>query len=450
MAEDEAPLLASPPDSPTRLSHEFVHHPPPKSGTRRCLPRRRRTILLSTVILVIFVTLFFAFVSGPSAADLRWIATSPSALDRFACRWGSICGILNWWRYEEPAAFGRPEDLEGPVPDFSQAWVDSAIGPHPEDSWSVAERAAREIPPYVLDYAPYVFLHDEERYWPSDSAEHLAHSTVALGEEQNAVAFNLSLAGLDELNALNGSAAGHEAYLVAEEDPETRPEWMLSRVNRPDDAGRSRAPAVLICVPKPDDTLDAFWFFFYSFNEGNTVFGTRYGNHIGDWEHTMVRFRQGKPQALYLSRHSWGSTYHYDTMEKDGQRPIVYSANGSHAHYPAAGDQPYVLPLGILKDVTSQGARWDPALHFYAYTYAPIDKGSGIFRTATRNPRAATGWLAFTGHWGDARYPLGDSRQYRFFGETHFGSGPTGPRDKRLERKGLCDTAKCKGDGPRG
>jgi Vacuolar protein sorting-associated protein 62 len=457
MEEDQAPLLASPPPSPTRLSHDWARIQLPRARQKRVLSRRRICLYISLAVFCIITLgfLYHGLAINPSpgkAEDLRWIATSESALDRFACQWLSICGALNWWYYSEPSSFGKPEDLAGPAPDFSDAWIDHELGSNPEGSWSSREREKRLIPEYVLEYAPYVFLHEEERYWPSDAAEHLFHSTVRLGGDRE-VPWNLSLTTLGGLNDLSNGQDGHNVYLTSNEDPETRPEWMLTRRNRPGynntaDSDYSHAPVVLICEQKPEDILDAYYFFFYSFNEGNTVFGTRYGNHVGDWEHTIVRFQHGEPQALYLSRHSWGSAYTYSAIEKIGKRPVVFAGNGSHAHYPTAGDQPYVLPFGILKDDTGRGVQWDPIRNFYAYTYeasaARGGRGNGTFRAATLNPRAPTSWLHFSGHWGDQRYPLDDSRQYRFFGETHFSSGPTGPRDKRLEREGVCDTGKCR------
>lgn len=456
--EDQAPLLASPPASPTRLSHEWSRIQLPRSRPRKAFSCRRVCLFISLAVfcVAIFGFLYHGFAINPTpakAADLHWIATSDSALDRVACQWLSICGALNWWHYDEPSSFGRPEDLNEAASNFSGAWIDFEVGSHPEESWTSEERAKREIPSYVIEYAPYVFLHEEERYWPSDAAEHLFHSSLRLGADQHELPWNLSLATIGRLNDVSGGSSGHDVFLTSNDDPESRPEWILSRRNRPGynttaETDYSRAPTVLICVPKRDDILDAFFFFFYSFNEGNTVFGTRYGNHVGDWEHTMVRFQHGKPQALYLSRHSWGSAFTYDAMEKIGKRPVVFAGNGSHAHYPTAGDQPYVLPFGMLKDVTGRGARWDPIRNFYGYTYELSTTrgahGEGTFRAATLNPRAPTSWLQFNGRWGDQRYPLNDTRQYRFFGETHFASGPTGPKDKRLEREEVCDSDKCR------
>lgn len=84
--------------------------------------------------------------------------------------------------------------------------------------------------------------------------------------------------------------------------------------------GRSDAPAVLIVVRKGDGVVDAFWFFFYSYNLGNAVFNVRFGNHVGDWEHTVVRFQNGVPKAVFFSEHSFGEAYTWDAIEKSGKR----------------------------------------------------------------------------------------------------------------------------------
>lgn len=84
--------------------------------------------------------------------------------------------------------------------------------------------------------------------------------------------------------------------------------------------GRSDAPAVLVVVDKGHGIIDAFWFYFYSFNLGNVVFNVRFGNHVGDWEHSLVRFQHGKPKAVFFSEHNFGEAYSYDAVEKIGKR----------------------------------------------------------------------------------------------------------------------------------
>lgn len=84
--------------------------------------------------------------------------------------------------------------------------------------------------------------------------------------------------------------------------------------------GWSRAPATLVVVQKSHGVVDAFWFFFYSYNLGNQVLNVRFGNHVGDWEHTLVRFQHGEPKAVYFSQHESGEAYSYAAVEKIGKR----------------------------------------------------------------------------------------------------------------------------------
>ncbi|RDA85831.1 hypothetical protein CP532_5755 [Ophiocordyceps camponoti-leonardi (nom. inval.)] len=224
----------------------------------------------------------------------------------------------------------------------------------------------------------------------------------------------------------------------------------LRRGHKPDVKGRSSAPAVLIVVDKGSGIVDAFWFFFYSYNLGQTVLGLRFGNHVGDWEHCMVRFQHGVPRGLYLSEHEGGQAYAWSAVEKsaaDGSRPVVYSALGSHAMYALPGDHAYVLPFGLLKDVTDRGPLWDPSLNKLAYHYdysLPDEEYRRSLVPASSNPYAPTAWFHFAGRWGDAVYPLADRRQWRLFGQYHYVTGPSGPKFKHLDRSRLCSAERRK------
>ena len=237
----------------------------------------------------------------------------------------------------------------------------------------------------------------------------------------------------------------------------------MSRKHQPTPAGRSSAPAILIVVEKDDGIVDAFWFFFYSYNLGPKVLNIRFGNHVGDWEHTGIRFKHGKPHAVFLSEHNFGDAYAWEALEKylpnlDGsgtmigtwsnetasnlaKRPVLYSAEGSHAMYATPGLQPYILPWGLLHDTTDRGPLWDPALNLKSYTFDPSSK---ILRASVHNPQAPTGWFHFAGHWGDKYYPLSDPRQYRLAGQYHYVNGPIGPKFKNLGRKKICVGGKCR------
>ncbi|CAD6499840.1 BgTH12-03946 [Blumeria graminis f. sp. triticale] len=230
--------------------------------------------------------------------------------------------------------------------------------------------------------------------------------------------------------------------------------------------GYSSAPSILVVVDKGLGIVDAFWFYFYSYNFGTTVFNIRFGNHIGDWEHSLIRFQDGVPKAVFFSAHSGGLAYAWKAVEKAKgreKRPILYSAVGSHAMYPTAGRHPYILPFGLLADLTDRGPLWDPALNYMAYHYntsithnvdarssrdsTPTFNSTSLhpklnasFQPASCNPSAPLGWWWYSGRWGDKFYRLRDWRQWRFFGQYHYVNGPFGPRFKNLGRAKVCQS----------
>ena len=201
------------------------------------------------------------------------------------------------------------------------------------------------IPQYVLDYAPLVHLYSEEKFWPCDMAEHLLHVTPELDYTPiQARSLNMNLTNLDSLNQYDH---GRHVYLTSDDNVEERPDWLGGQKNIPDDfveesevdlykrsrlrlwtkkvsrqthGGRSDAPAVLVMVEKGRGIIDAFWFYFYSYNLGNQVLNVRFGNHVGDWEHSLIRFQHGKPKLVFFSEHNFGEAYTYKAVEKIGKR----------------------------------------------------------------------------------------------------------------------------------
>jgi hypothetical protein len=165
-----------------------------------------------------------------------------------------------------------------------------------------------------------------------------------------------------------------------------------------------------------------------------------FGDHVGDWEHTMVRFNNSVPQAIWYSQHSGGEAFTYAATQKyqGGVRPVVYVANGTHANYAISGIHDHTipglnLPGGPLEDHTDAGTFWDPAANAYTYSF---DTASSTF--TAYNGQDPTGWLSFAGQWGDNELPDGAPGQINIFGEKKYTAGPTGPEDKDLGRANVC------------
>ena len=128
------------------------------------------------------------------------------------------------------------------------------------------------------------------------------------------------------------------------------------------------------------------------------------------------------------------------------QRPVIYSAVGSHAMYATPGDHSYVLPFHMLKDVTDRGPLWDPSknIRSYWFDYTTTDKSSGGLEPTAENPEAETNWFHYAGPWGDELYGLNDKRQWRLFGQYHYVTGPLGPKSKNLGREKVCQNWRCR------
>lgn len=326
--------------------------------------------------------------SDEDKEEPRWIASSDSWADRKACRWIGLCGASHFrlvsakFGHRVDGSLQQPRDEGTPWRSF---WYSGA------DTWDEsdsAERARREIPGYVFEYAPLVHLASGEQFWPCDIAEHLYHITPTL--DYTPIQSRSNRVNLTNLDRLNEWEVAREVFLTSDDNVERRPPWLEGERNIPESSddldepwadwdgridgnlpdinddqmewaeadvdghrdsqeavqeaskllkqelrkryggqkvlsqgkkgGRSSAPAVLLVLDKGNGVVDAFWFYFYSFNLGNVVFNVRFGNHIGDWEHCLVRFYKGQPKALFFSAHSAGEAYSYEAVEKIGKR----------------------------------------------------------------------------------------------------------------------------------
>lgn len=119
-------------------------------------------------------------------------------------------------------------------------------------------RATTPLPDYVLQFAPISHLYSEEQWWPSDISTHLQHVTPEDGF--TTVASSVTFANISTL--------GSDIFLTSKDDPLASPQasWLLGN-GQPDATGFTTAPATIIAVEKPGGILDAFYFYFYSFNE---------------------------------------------------------------------------------------------------------------------------------------------------------------------------------------
>ncbi|MDE1462042.1 Vps62-related protein [Spartinivicinus poritis] len=330
----------------------------------------------------------------------------------------------------------------------------------------------------VKQYAPVVYLHSDEKFQPSSLEWFTDSPQISFdGARYN---YNQSFDG----NYHNPS----NATVLYGQKP---------------GASDTPPPYYAIVYPRGNNTTDVVYAMFYPYNQGKkgceflqgdykfngwedlsgstacklasvANYNKSYGNHVGDWESVTVRFNGNTPIAAYLSAHGDRPKHNWNELEFDGQRPIVYSALGSHALYKNQGyhtsnitDMPTTVDVAMcaafpktyssckevcipvvgchdvcsppipdvctnvrmnLREPTNRGTQWKPSandiqvIHWHG-------RVAGADSPLTRNYVDKESWLNFTGHYGNAAQ--GDEQG----GESELNSGPTGPLDESLFNK---------------
>ncbi len=157
---------------------------------------------------------------------------------------------------------------------------------------------------------------------------------------------------------------------------------------------------------KPDRLALQYWFYWY-YNDWNN-------KHESDWEGIQLLFSAttiaealaGEPMSVGYAQHEGGEQADWDSskLERDGNRPVVYSSAGSHASY--FGSALYLGRSG------SEGFGCDN-------TDGPsdrVDPDVVVLPDSVEDAADPLAWLAFEGRWGE--------RQGGPF------NGPTGPMAK--------------------
>ena len=122
-------------------------------------------------------------------------------------------------------------------------------------------------------------------------------------------------------------------------------------------------------VEKEYTYLDLCYYLFFPYNKAKTVLGMEFGNHVGDWEHMIVRLKVSneggktyiEPVFAQYSIHSERIYMPWTDVPKcEGEHPVGYIANGSHGIWPKAGKNVYKnFVILKLTDICSEGEAWD-------------------------------------------------------------------------------------------
>jgi hypothetical protein len=339
--------------------------------------------------------------------------------------------------------------------------------PNPNNPTPPSMTSTISYPPSLADLntliqavGPCMQLHAEEKYMMTDPEVLLETSKCTLdwglvhGEEDYGT-FSITeqvsqpvSSGADLMskvtNATNDPNAGEENFRY----------WLT--VDRSLQQGDQAAAKAYVAVYHQDIQSGGgiiqlqFWMF-YAFNGpgkfhltvGNTyaedVHMKTGGRHYGDWEHVTVELRVDSSgnfsvTRIYLSRHDntvWISGL--STFQLQNDRPIIYVAQDSHAHYESAGRHPYkrvahknffvgYLDVDLFDKTGGGGASLDTANPSnYSIIFSDFDSASV----------SPPDWTKFAKRWGQYEkltftynVPVIGVTAYTF---NEVGCGPTGP-----------------------
>jgi hypothetical protein len=246
-------------------------------------------------------------------------------------------------------------------------------------------------------YAPVLYFHRGELWFPVGVEEMLEHSTLKelklLGDE-----VKVENPGLDGLVRYNSD----DYYLDLDHDmgdwPFDQPKKVYARVFESPDPGGGVEPYLVI----------QYWFFYIGDNPRFWLDDApdnplACNSHEGDWEMIQILFnpRDKKdylswpPTETGYSQHYWGVRKSWGDTGKEGDHPIVYIARGSHASYHS--------PVDLESKCD------------HAHGDVKIGPGSYMLHIISSESDEEGKWLGWEGHWGE------------YWSLMPFNSGPPGP-----------------------
>jgi hypothetical protein len=370
------------------------------------------------VLLRFLIIIVASIVTGCAASDGGDTGSSSSS--------GSSSGAANPTSGgESTSTSGGTDDGTSGVAPTSGDSADASTGGSSDESTGEPVDDPRLAA--LVTYAPRVWLHPDEAYFPSTVEFAFQHTTRFVGTDSNY--WIRSTEALDSASDTLPFFAG-------------------------DLAG---APVYAYYADKGGGVVDLVYFFWYPYNRGKEVVDTIWGNHVGDWEHITVRLLRDPndelaPDQVYLSAHSFGGAYPWAELEKiEATHPVVYSAWGSHGVWKDPGDHVYMtigeevldvcvtLVCADLTDETAAGIAWDTWTRLVGFDYAAKEGlGGAQWPIWMSEQFTAPGEAPFTepGHgpiyrWGNPEdcSTLGVDIS-DLIGVCRLEDGPTGPASK--------------------
>ncbi|HCT77803.1 MAG TPA: hypothetical protein DGT23_14670, partial [Micromonosporaceae bacterium] len=253
--------------------------------------------------------------------------------------------------------------------------------------------------PVWQQFAPMVWLAEDERNLPYSADAFIANSELMWSATPCPSPL---LAAAGEVDANKLKSGGYIAHEQLDGCSRNGREWRTNQPSRPknydsmgfylnlrDSEYKGVGSSAPVYVQFKDKEYVIYWLP-YAYNDAPA----EDWDHEGDWERIGVQLNQhNQPTGVVF----WGHDHHcvvpWSTAAKEGDRPVVFSAKGTHASYPKVGTYRF-----NFVDHTNEGTRWE--------TWRQL-------KLVEREP-----WWGYAGGWGDVG---------RWTNQT----GPAGPYPER-------------------
>ncbi|MGZ8786189.1 MAG: hypothetical protein ACXW1Y_11585, partial [Acidimicrobiia bacterium] len=194
----------------------------------------------------------------------------------------------------------------------------------------------------VKKYAPIFMLNADEVYWPANVDTFLPHmimqTVLPNGVPVDYYKGPLTRNALAvQATALGANNTGTTACLRTSADlnsPSDTQDWFYGTLPT-----SSQVTTYAVVVEGQNGKLDIVYWWFFNYNQGKTVAGTSWGNHVSDWEHIKVQLGGvdfASPQGPLGCRENPDDR----TTARSSGRPGGPGASNADGGLPGLGSQP--------------------------------------------------------------------------------------------------------------
>ena len=151
-----------------------------------------------------------------------------------------------------------------------------------------------------------MYIDVNDPYLPSDIGAQILNTSPEVNFTQlSNLTPDIALQNLSLVNSGSGCTAFNacSVYLTARETPTRDQPWLHGVLPNANGQTEGATSAAVVVNDHGSGLVDAYYFYFYAFNQGNNVSGTVIGNHVGDWE-VSVQSSDVNNRKMDADRHS--------------------------------------------------------------------------------------------------------------------------------------------------